>query len=148
MRSGASSSTTSSADRRAPAHWLRGLLRYFVVGGIAACVDIGLFAVFARGLGMPYLPVSVASFLAATLVNYLLSIRYVFVSGQRFRRRWESALVFAVSAVGLAVNSAILWLCVERAHAALLASKLVATGSVFLWNYFARRVLIFGALRS
>ena len=147
MRSGASSSTTSSVDRRRPAHWLRGLARYFVVGGVAACVDIGLFLAFAKGMGLPYLPVSVASFLVATLVNYLLSIRFVFVSGQRFRRRWETALVFAVSAVGLAVNSAILWLCVERAQLALLLSKLVATGTVFAWNYLARRIFIFGALR-
>jgi putative flippase GtrA len=118
-----------------------------VVGGIAACVDIGLFLVFAKEMALPYLPVSVASFLLATLVNYVLSIRFVFVSGQRFRRRWETALVFAVSAVGLAVNSAILWLCVERVHAALLLSKLVATGTVFIWNYLARRVFIFGALK-
>jgi hypothetical protein len=28
-------------------------------------------------------------------------VRFVFVSGARFRRRWEVALVFAVSGVGL-----------------------------------------------
>jgi putative flippase GtrA len=148
VRSGASSSTTSSAERRRAPHWLRGLARYFVVGGVAACVDIGLFMAFARGMGLPYLPVSVASFVLATLVNYLLSIRFVFVSGQRFRRRWETALVFAVSAMGLVINSAILWLCVERAHATLLLAKLVATGTVFFWNYLARRFFVFGALRA
>jgi putative flippase GtrA len=118
------------------------------VGGAAACVDIGLFALLAKGMGLPYLQVAVGSFLLATLVNYLLSIRFVFVSGQRFRRRWEVAMVFAVSAFGLAVNSGVLWLCVELAHADLLVAKVVATGVVFFWNYFARRVLVFGALQS
>jgi putative flippase GtrA len=144
----ASSSTTSSADRRSRArHFARGLARYFVVGGLAAVIDIGLFMLFAKYLGMPYLRVAVASFVVATLANYWLSIRFVFVSGQRFRRRWEVALVFAVSLVGLAFNSAILWICVEMFHFGLLFAKLTATGVVFFWNFLARRLLIFGALQ-
>jgi putative flippase GtrA len=117
------------------------------VGGAAACVDIGLFAVFAKILGLPYLRVATASFALATLVNYWLSVRFVFVSGQRFRRRWEMAMVFVVSAAGLALNSLILWLAVEYLKSELMVAKLAATGVVFFWNYFARRVLIFGALR-
>ena len=141
MRSTASSSTTFFAEARR-------IARYFVVGGVAACVDIGLFMLFAQQLGLPYLRVSAATFVVATLVNYWLSIRFVFVSGARFRRRWEVALVFAVSAVGLALNQAILAACVESLKLALLPSKLVATGTVFFWNYFARRILVFGAVRA
>ena len=118
------------------------------MGGVAACVDIGLFLFFAQHLGLPYLRVAAATFVAATLVNYWLSVRFVFVSGQRFRRRYEIALVFAVSGVGLAINQAILALAVERLGAGLLAAKLLATGTVFFWNYFARRVLVFGAVRG
>jgi putative flippase GtrA len=133
----ASSSTTFSAERRAFA-------RYFVVGGICACVDIGLFMLFAKSLGMPYLRVAPGTFIIATLLNYVLSVRFVFVSGHRFTRRWEVALVFLVSAMGLAVNSGVLWFGVEVMRFGLLLSKLAATGVVFFWNYFARRVLIFG----
>ena len=125
----------------------RALGRYFLVGGAAAVVDIGLFVLFAQHFGMPYLRVAAASFVIATLVNYWLSIRFVFVSGQRFRRRWEMALVFAVSLVGLGINAAILWLCVESGHFHLLFAKLTATGTVFFWNFLARRLLVFGALR-
>jgi putative flippase GtrA len=134
----ASSSTTFSAERRAFA-------RYFVVGGICACVDIGLFMLFAKGLGLPYLRVAAGTFVIATLLNYFLSVRFVFVSGTRFTRRWEVALVFLVSGMGLAVNAAVLWFGVEVMSFGLLFSKLAATGVVFFWNYFARRVLIFGA---
>ena len=100
MPSTASSSTTFFAE-------LRRIARYFAVGGVAACVDIGLFMLFAKHYGYPYLRVGAVSFVAATLVNYWLSIRFVFVSGTRFRRRrWELAMVFAVSAVGAAGESA------------------------------------------
>jgi putative flippase GtrA len=117
------------------------------VGGLAAAIDIGLFILFAKYLGMPYQRVAVATFVVATLANYWLSIRFVFVSGQRFRRRWEMALVFAVSLAGLAFNAAILGICVEQWHFDLLPAKLAATGVVFFWNFLARRILIFGALQ-
>jgi putative flippase GtrA len=126
---------------------VRGLARYFVVGGPAAAIDIGLFMLLAKYLGMPYLRAAVASFVVATLANYWLSIRFVFVSGQRFRRRWEVVLVFAVSLVGLAFNATILWICVETWHFDLLLAKLTATGAVFFWNFLARRMLVFGALQ-
>lgn len=141
MRSTASSSTTSFAEARL-------LARYFVVGGVSACVDIGLFLAFAQGLGLPYLRVAAASFIIATLVNYFLSVRFVFASGQRFARRWEIVMVYLVSGVGLALNQAILFLCVEMVHLGLLLSKLTATGTVFFWNYLARRFFVFGSGRS
>ena len=140
-RSTASSSTTSFAD-------LKSVSRYFVVGGIATVVDVGLFMLFAQGLGYPYLRVAAATFVVATLVNYVLSVRFVFVSGLKFTRRWEIAMVFAVSAVGLGLNQAILWACVELGGLPLLFSKLAATAVVFCWNYLGRRHLVFGATHA
>ena len=141
MPSTASSSTTFFAEARR-------IARYFVVGGVSAVVDISLFMLFAQGLGLPYLRVSAATFVVATLVNYWLSVRFVFVSGARFRRRWEVALVFAVSGVGLVLNLLILALAVERLGTSLFVAKILATGCVFFWNYLARRLLVFGAVRA
>jgi putative flippase GtrA len=118
-----------------------------VVGGLSACIDIGLFMLFAKVLGMPYMPVAAATFVVATLANYFLSVRYVFVSGHRFGQKREIALVFAVSGAGLALNAGILWLCVEIGHLDLLIAKLAATGTLFFWNFLARRLFVFGALR-
>jgi putative flippase GtrA len=140
-RSTASSSTTSFAD-------LKSVSRYFVVGGIATVVDVGLFMLFAQQMGLPYLRVAAGTFVLATLVNYFLSVRFVFVSGLRFRRRYEIALVFVVSAIGLAINQAILWACVELAGLGLLFSKLAATAVVFSWNYLSRRHFVFGATHN
>ena len=137
VRSIASSSTTFFAEGRRVA-------RYFVVGGLSAAVDIGLFMLFAKVLALPYLPVSVATFLVATLINYALSIRFVFVSGHRFPRRWEIVLVYAASMIGLAINTSVLWMAVEWAGLPLLAAKVSGTASAFGWNYLSRRVLIFG----
>jgi putative flippase GtrA len=139
--SGAFSSTTFSVEAKR-------LARYFGVGGAAACVDIGLFMLFAGWLGLPYLRVAACSFILATLVNYVLSVRFVFVSGQRYSRRWEIVLVYVVSGIGLAVNQLVLWAAVDLLHWYLLFGKLLATGTVFVWNYASRRAFIFGAMHD
>jgi putative flippase GtrA len=118
-------------------------LRYFLVGGTAAAIDIGVFALLVKVLGLPWFPVAVFSFVLATAVNYFLSIRFVFKSGARFGSRTELLLVFAVSALGLAVNQASLWLMIARLTWDPLYAKLTATASVFFWNYWARRNLVF-----
>ena len=127
---------------------MKGISRYFVVGGVATCVDVGLFMLFAQWMGLPYLRVAACTFVVATLVNYLLSVRFVFVSGLRFGRRSEIALVFLVSGIGLALNQAILFAAVEFGGLPLLVSKLSATAIVFFWNYLARRHFVFGALHD
>ena len=119
------------------------LARYFGVGGTAAFVDISLFTLFARHLGYNYLAVGFFTFVIATYVNYVLSVRFVFESGVRFARHHEIALVFAISAVGLAVNQAVLYVGVGILRIDMLLAKLFATGAVFVWNYTARAHWVF-----
>ena len=119
------------------------IVRYFFVGAVAAAVDIGLFTVFARQLGYNYLVVAACTFVIATVVNYLLSVRHVFKSGARFGRSHEVALVFAVSAIGLAINQGVLFVAVDKLRLDLLLGKILATGIVFLWNYQLRANLVF-----
>lgn len=119
------------------------LLRYFFVGGAAAFVDIGLFSLFAKVLGYSWLPVSICTFILATLTNYLLSIKYVFESGVRHKKHVEVAGVFMVSGLALLVNQAVLYIGIEFLHWNLVFAKITATGIVFFWNYFGRSRFIF-----
>lgn len=119
------------------------IVRYFFVGGTAAVVDIGLFSIFASYLGWPWIPVSIATFILATLTNYFLSINFVFDSGIRHRKHIEIAGVFAVSTLALLVNQATLYIAIEVFSLNLIASKIMATGVVFFWNYYGRSKFVF-----
>ena len=121
------------------------LFRYFLVGGAAALTDLSLFFLLAQIAGLPYLAVGAFSFLVATYVNYILSIRFVFRSGSRFSKGHEMLLVFAVSAVGLLVHQVVLYCAVDMLKLPLMLAKVTATGSVFFWNFGARRYFIFRA---
>lgn len=118
-------------------------IKYFLVGGIAAFVDIGLFYLGAGAMRWNYLLVGTVSFILATLVNYVISVRVVFQSGTRFSRNNEVALVFLVSTIGLAINQMILYICISHLAVPILPAKLVATCCVFLWNYFLRSRFVF-----
>ncbi len=125
------------------------IVRYFFVGGAAATVDIGLFFIFANWLEFNYLAVGACTFMVATFVNYVLSIRHVFESGVRFSQRHEVAMVFLVSGVGLLINQGMLYIGVGIVELHKLVAKLGATATVFLWNYWARAHFVFkSAVRS
>ena len=118
-------------------------MRYFWVGACAALLDLAFFVLFHNLLGLNYLAVGVAGFVLATLLNYLLSIRWVFTSGARFGRGMEITSVYVVSLVGLALHAFVLYAAVESLALPPLLAKLLAIGLVFFWNYSARRYFVF-----
>ena len=83
-------------------------------------------------------------FLFGLLVNYILSITFVFVSAdQKTRGRdVKSMLIFtAVSVIGWGLTVLLVWLF-SRIMMDLLA-RIIAAGIVMVWNYLGRKILIF-----
>jgi putative flippase GtrA len=119
------------------------VVRYFFVGATAASVDFLIFAILVKGFDFPWFPVAIFSFILATAVNYVLSIRHVFQSGARFTRRTEIGLVFLVSGIGLILNQSVLWVLIEKMIIDVLLAKVLATATVFFWNYGIRHSFIF-----
>jgi putative flippase GtrA len=120
-------------------------IKYFIVGGAAALVDLGGFLWLTSSLRIQWFAAACTSFTLATLVNYILSITFVFRSGVRFRRHQEVALVFLVSLVGLACNQIVLGLMIVQVGLPKVEAKLAATSAVFIWNYMARKHLVFSS---
>lgn len=119
-------------------------IRYFFVGGAAATLDFLVFALLTKVFLVNWFWSAMTSFVLATLLNYVLSIQFVFQSGARFsRKHHEVALVFLVSLIGLTINQGVLWICIDNVHIEPLLAKVVGTGIVFFWNYFARRHFVF-----
>ncbi len=116
--------------------------RYFLVGGTAGLVDLILFILLIN-LNLHWLLAASVSFITATLVNYILSIRHVFKSGIRFKKDHEIALVFIVSLIGLFINSAVLGLLISYNLFPIWFSKVIATGTVFVWNFIIRHYFVF-----
>jgi putative flippase GtrA len=121
------------------------IVRYFFVGGVAAVVDVAIFATLIKVFGLHYLVAGAVGFLVATWVNYVLSVRHVFAAGARFSRRKEVLAVYAVSAMGLFWNQVVLYVGVEMLDLNVYLAKISAIGLVFFWNYFSRKHFVFAS---
>jgi len=121
---------------------------YFFVGGISFIVNLGAFLLFVHVVGLHWVAANVAGFVAGTLINYVLSVRFVFESRLFSRRHFEVFLTLVVSAFGVAMETLLIYLGHEVIYLDLNVSKLGAAGIVFFWNYGARRFLVFGAIRG
>jgi putative flippase GtrA len=119
------------------------IVRYFFVGTSAATIDICLFTIFASYFKLPWAIVSVITFIIATIVNYFLSIWFVFKSGSKYKKHQEILGVFMVGSLGLFLNQMFLYLFIEKINLDLFLSKCLATSLIFLWNYYGRKKFIF-----
>lgn len=123
-----------------PAVYLQFFLYLFVGGSCSVC-DVGGFYLL-HVLGIPLLIASATSFTIATVINYFLSFFFVFERG-RFTMRQEFVRVFAVSLVGLGLNTLIVYFFVSLFSINAVIAKTLAIPIVLFWNFMGRRLLVF-----
>lgn len=118
-------------------------VRYFFVGGFAFVLDLGLLYILTEYAGLHYLLSATLSFIAGLLVNYIISCLWVF-SNSKFKSRIVEFLFFAaIGVVGLGLNDFLIWLFTDCIGTHYMFSKIVAAAVVYLWNFFARKYLVF-----
>jgi len=117
--------------------------RYLIVGGLAFVADFSSLFLLTEKAGLHYLWSATAAFLIGTMINYLLSTRWVF--SVRKVNNWldEFALFAAIGVAGVLLNGGIIAFLVEVASISYLIAKLVATGLVLFFNFGARKWLLF-----
>ena len=117
------------------------LLRYGVVVGIAFPIDFGLLYIFTEYFHMYYLLSTILAFSISMLVNFIISIFWVFRTRAN-RPFWkEITAFFIIGFVGLGLTAIIGWVCTSVIGIFYLVSKLIAVCFVFFWSFGARRLL-------
>lgn len=127
---------------------------YLLVGGSAALFEWGMFYVLfqaLRGLSLfayqtqAVLAATALAFALSTLYHYILCNKFVFESGSRYNKGAEISLVFLVSTIGLGWNLLLMWLFTSPSFLGLhpMASKIMASAIVTIWNYVSRKKWIF-----
>lgn len=126
-------------------------LRYIFVGGTAFLVDCGVlyitrtFILAGESAYSVYIATALG-FTAGLIYNYLLSLSFVFKSA-RERNKGKSVgafLLFAViGIIGLGLTEAGMYLLFGLLDVHYLIAKVFIAGVVLVWNYAARKLLIF-----
>jgi putative flippase GtrA len=119
------------------------LFRYTFVGGIAYCVDFGSLFFLTEFVKINYLISAAIAFLLGLITNYLLSTLWVFSKRTMANKKMEFLVFSIIGLVGLGLNEALIWFFTELAGFHYLISKMFSTVVVFIWNFFARKKMLF-----
>lgn len=117
------------------------LIRYGMVVAIAFPIDFGLLYIFTDKFHMYYVLSATLAFIISMIVNFILSIFWVFKLRTK-RALWKEAVVFSVIGfIGLGLTDLIVWLATDFGGFHYMVSKLIAVSVVFFWSFGARRYM-------
>ena len=117
------------------------LFLYLFIGGLAALVNIGLFA-FLTSFNSSVSIAAAISFVVAAIVNYILCILILF----RHRAKWKTATEIMIYSLVVVIAGAIdvsITSFAVSLNVPLITAKAIATATVFLINFFGRRFFVF-----
>ncbi len=123
--------------------WKIQFVRYFFVGGAAFIVDYGLLVILTELFNFHYLLSATISFIAGLVVNYLISISWIFKNSKLSNTILEFLIYGAIGVVGLLLNNVLLYFFTDIIHIHYMISKLITAALVMIWNFFGRRIILF-----
>lgn len=128
--------------------------RYCFVGGFAFVVNAGTLVLLVEIAGLDSLISNIIGFIFGLIVNYVLSTFWIFKNSKISDKKAEFIAFAVIGLIGLVVDSAIvkifdvyigpkqpLSFIPEKRYYQL--GKLISTGVVFVWNFAARKFIIF-----
>lgn len=116
--------------------------RYLFVGGLAFVVDFGLLYVLTEFCGLHYLLSATISFTAGLMINYLISMVWIFQSSG-YNKLVEFLTFAAIGIVGLLLTNLLMWVFTDHVGVHYMISKMLTTAIVLSWNFFARKYILF-----
>ncbi|MDD6637428.1 MAG: GtrA family protein [Lachnospiraceae bacterium] len=116
--------------------------KFGLVGTLCFCIDYGLMVLLTEVADFSYFLSSALSFVVSVVVNYILSMRYVFKGKDGMSKRVELLIFVALSGVGLALNQMIMWIAVEFFHIFYALAKIFSTMMVTTYNFISRKLFL------
>ena len=117
------------------------LIKFAIVGVIAAFVDVGVLVVLKELLNIDVLIASAISFCVSVTVNYILSMTFVFKSKKQSKVK-EFIIFVVLSVGGLGLNQLILWVGVNFTSIYYLVVKFLAMVIVPVYNFITRKIFL------
>lgn len=118
--------------------------RYLFVGGIATVVDWGVLFALTEVFKLHHLISAVFAFVAGLAANFTLSKLLVFSANEAKAGAWVEFMGYAlIGIIGLGITELILLLFTDCLSLHYMISKAIATVVVLVWNYLARKLLLY-----
>ena len=117
--------------------------RYGVASVISLACDFGGLWLLTEKAHIHYLVSAVISYGTGMIVNYALSVLWVFPSRKLKSRALEFGAFVAIGIAGMGINELLLWLLTDVLRLYYLVSRGVSAVVGFAWKFVARKVALF-----
>ena len=117
-------------------------LKFCVVGVICTIIDFGTLILLREVFGVNYLVANIAAFTVSVIVNYILSMRYVFQGKKNTSKVREFIIFVVLSAIGLGLNEFLMWVSVTNFGLNYIVGKVIATAIVMVYNFFSKKICL------
>ena len=119
-------------------------VKFGLVGCITFVIDYVLMIVLTEFTPIVYIASCGISYTVATIVNYLLSLRFVFRAGDpRERNLLKEGIFFVIlGLIGLGLTELIMYITVETIGIFYALAKILATCIVSVYNFISRKMLL------
>ncbi len=121
--------------------------KYLLVSLVALGADTAVNFALKYVARAPWQWAVAAGFVVGVVINYALSVRFVFHEHRLGERTWEFAGFLAIGLAGLLVKEAVTGLGFRLASLDYKLATLLAVGAAFVFNFGARRALLFSRAR-
>lgn len=118
-------------------------LRYIIVGAIAFIADLTSLFILTDVFGFYYIISASIAFVMGLMINYYLSIMWVF-SKRNLSNKWIEFQIFAIiGIIGLFLNALLIWIFTDYIGFFYLYSKILTAILILFWNFTARKIILF-----
>ena len=131
------------------------ILKFGVVGFLCFLIDFGITTGLANIFGEHYLISKFLGFVVSAIVNYILSIKFVFTQKKEMDKSKEFTVFLILSAIGLVINEVVMYLCIDVIYDnsnslksvltrefIISLSSILATGVVMVYNFISRKLFL------
>lgn len=116
------------------------LFRFGFSGIVVTLLDFAIVYLLGTYTGFPVLVVTFLSYLVSMVVNYFLTVKWVFETDGNHKR--NMTVFFVLGIVALGITQLVMWLGTSVFDYYFMAVKVVATISVNVFNFISRKLLL------
>lgn len=121
---------------------IKQIFKFGIVGVIAFVIDYGFLYLFYKVIGINHLLSAALSFTISVVVNYILSIKYVFDVDKEKSSKRNFILFIVFSVIGLGLTELIMYIGVDKLDFKVMLVKIVATAIVMIFNFITRKIFL------
>ena len=118
------------------------IIKFIIVGGISTIIDYIIFFILHDFLNWNTIISNIIGFTVFVIYNYIASIKWVFDVNKDNDPKKQFIIYIILSIIGLLINTAIVYFCVDIIKFYSLISKVIATAIVMVFNFITRKMFL------